>query len=139
MTNAAKVQELCRQIRGIALNYPDGMQQIAATVHACTVPSVVVTSGYAHTQGPEPVETTVTSTWGSGDILARAGQYMADRPGVFITPHEAISAVWAEARRLMTDTPDEGPESQPNDPPPTRAEVPQAETPRRRGRPRKQG
>lgn len=32
MTNRELVNELCRSIRGIALNYPDGMEQIRRTV-----------------------------------------------------------------------------------------------------------
>jgi hypothetical protein len=36
MTNAERVRDLCRQIRGIALNYPEGMSSIMATVEDCT-------------------------------------------------------------------------------------------------------
>lgn len=32
LTNAQMVQELCRQIRGVAINYPDGLEAIRACV-----------------------------------------------------------------------------------------------------------
>lgn len=42
MTNEHRVRDLCRQIRGIALNYPKGMDSIAATVEDCMAEEIAV-------------------------------------------------------------------------------------------------
>lgn len=49
MTNAALVAEVCRAIRGIAANYPDGFALVCQQVDALRPP--VATT---HTYGPRP-------------------------------------------------------------------------------------
>jgi hypothetical protein len=95
MTNQALTNEVCRMIRGIALNYPDGMQQIVATVHACTrLPSISSTRTEAATI-PGNTEDTETTFAGTSS-------------------------------------------AQPNDAPTPESDHAHQQTPRKRGRPRKQ-